>query len=159
MKKIFYYETKIGKIGIVQNNEKITNIYTSDKLSSDGMEVIETPLIIEVYNQLNDYLEGKRKSFDFPIDPEGTEFQKKVWKELQNTPYGETLSYKDIAEKIGNPKASRAIGMANNKNPILIIIPCHRIIGKNGKLVGYAAGLDMKKQLLEMEKENKNKND
>lgn len=156
MKKIFYYETKIGKIGIVQNNEKITNIYTSDKLPSEGMEVIETPLIIDAANQLKDYLSGKRKSFDFPIDPEGTEFQKKVWKELQNTPYGETLSYKDIAEKIGNPKASRAIGMANNKNPILIIIPCHRIIGKNGKLVGYAAGLDMKKQLLEMEKENKN---
>ncbi|MBO3444738.1 methylated-DNA--[protein]-cysteine S-methyltransferase [Clostridium sp. CCUG 7971] len=156
MKKIFYYETKIGKIGIVQNNENITNIYTSDKLPSDGMEVVETPLILKAANQLKDYLEGKRKSFDFSIEPEGTEFQKKVWKELQNTPYGETLSYKDIAEKIGNPKASRAIGMANNKNPILIIIPCHRIIGKNGKLVGYAAGLDMKKQLLEMEKENKN---
>lgn len=156
MKKIFYYETKIGKIGIVQNNEKITNIYTSDKLPSEGIEVIETPLIIEAANQLKDYLSGKRKSFDFPIDPKGTEFQKKVWKELQNTAYGETLSYKDIAERIGNPKASRAIGMANNKNPILIIIPCHRIIGKNGSLVGYAAGLDMKKQLLDMEKENKN---
>lgn len=156
MKKIFYYETEIGKIGIVQNNEKITNIYTSDKLPSEGIEVIETPLIIEAANQLKDYLSGKRKSFDFPIDPKGTEFQKKVWKELQNTPYGETLSYKDIAERIGNPKASRAIGMANNKNPILIIIPCHRIIGKNGSLVGYAAGLDMKKQLLDMEKENKN---
>lgn len=155
MKKVFYYETKIGKIAIVENKEKITNIYTYDKISSQDIDVIETPLIKEAAKQLEEYFCGKRKSFDFPIDPKGTDFQKKVWRELQNTPYGETLSYKDIAERIGNPKAARAIGMANNKNPILIIIPCHRIIGKNGKLVGYAAGLDMKVQLLEMENKNK----
>lgn len=90
--------------------------------------------------------------FDLPLDARGTEFQKKVWNELLRIPYGETKSYKDIAVAIGNEKACRAIGMANNKNPIPIIIPCHRVIGSNGKLVGYAGGLNVKEKLLNIEK-------
>ena len=99
-----------------------------------------------------EYLNGKRKSFDIKYEINGTEFQKKVWKELTDIPYGETRSYKEIAVAVGNPKASRAVGMANNKNPIAIIVPCHRVIGSDGKLVGYAGGLDMKRALLTLEK-------
>ena len=90
--------------------------------------------------------------FDLPLDPIGTEFQKKVWQALKEIPFGETRSYGEIAKLIGNEKASRAVGMANNKNPIAIIIPCHRVIGANGKLVGYAGGLDLKEKLLKLEK-------
>jgi methylated-DNA-[protein]-cysteine S-methyltransferase len=102
--------------------------------------------------QLSEYFSGKRKSFDLPLEPQGTEFQKKVWSALLEIPYGETRSYKDIAERIGNPKACRAVGGANNKNPIVIIIPCHRVIGAYGGLVGYGLGLPMKQQLLDIEK-------
>ena len=97
---------------------------------------------------------GQRKEFDIPLAPQGTDFQKKVWKALQNINYGTTASYKEIAQKINNPKAVRAVGMANNQNPIAIIIPCHRVIGSNGKLVGYAGGLELKQKLLELEKNN-----
>jgi len=152
MKNIFYYETQIGRIGIAQNNEGITNLYIADKLSSEDMEIRETPLIKEAADQLKEYLSGKRLAFDLLLAPQGTDFQRKVWDELQRIPYGDTHSYKQLAEKIGKPTAARAIGMANNKNPILIIIPCHRIIGKDGSLVGYAGGLNMKEQLLKMEK-------
>ena len=96
-------------------------------------------------------MDGKRKSFDLPLKPEGTEFQKKVWNALLDIPYGETRSYKDIAVAIGNPKACRAVGMANNRNPISIIIPCHRVIGANGSLVGYGGGLPIKIELLNLE--------
>ena len=102
--------------------------------------------------EIKEYLEGKRNSFDLPLEPEGTEFQKKAWNVLKEIPYGETRSYGEIAKLIGNEKASRAVGMANNKNPIMIMIPCHRVIGVNGKLVGYAGGLDVKEKLLNMEK-------
>ena len=97
------------------------------------------------------YFSKKRKSFDIPIKLEGTEFQKRVWDALIQIPYGKTCTYKDIAEKIGNPKACRAVGGANNKNPIMIIVPCHRVIGKNGDLVGYAGGIEVKQKLLDLE--------
>lgn len=105
---------------------------------------------------MDEYFSGKRKKFDVSIVLEGTEFRKKVWKELMNIPYGETCSYKDIAIKIGNPKACRAVGGANNKNKIPIIIPCHRVIGTGGKLVGYAGGLHIKELLLENERKDFN---
>ena len=101
------------------------------------------------------YQERKRKFFDLPLKVEGTAFQKKVWQALCSIPYGETRSYKEIAIQIGNERACRAVGMANNKNPIGILIPCHRVIGTNHKLVGYAGGLDKKEFLLKLEKENK----
>ncbi|HBI92731.1 MAG TPA: methylated-DNA--[protein]-cysteine methyltransferase [Terrisporobacter glycolicus] len=149
MNNIFFYETEIGIIGIRENNKAITDIFFSKVDTNDNIE--ETDLIKECFKQLKEYFEGNRREFDLPLETRGTQFQKKVWDELFKIPYGETKSYKDIAISIGNEKACRAIGMANNKNHIPIIIPCHRVIGSNGKLVGYAGGLNVKKKLLNIE--------
>ncbi len=116
---------------------------------------VETPLTKSVYSQFCEYLAGKRKVFDVPYTLHGTAFQKKVWQALCAIPYGETRSYKDIAVAVGNANACRAVGNANNKNPITAIVPCHRVIGASGKLVGYAGGLELKKFLLDMESSNK----
>lgn len=105
----------------------------------------------EEKRQILQYIDRKRTGFDLKLNPEGTEYQKKVWKQLEQIPYGEVHSYKQVAEKIGNPKASRAVGMANGKNPIPLIVPCHRVVGANGKLTGFAFGLDMKQKLLRLE--------
>lgn len=153
MKNIFYYDTKIGRIGIEENGRAITKIYFTNKDNEE--EIIngnETILLKEAIKQLNEYFDGKRSSFDLPMEPKGTEFQNKVWNALKEIPCGETRSYGEIARIIGNEKASRAVGMANNKNPIPIIVPCHRVIGANGKLVGYAGGVHIKEKLLDLEK-------
>ncbi len=147
----FGYQTKIGKIYISAENNFVVEI----SFLKPEYEEKETSLIKETYGQLQEYFEGKRKSFNVPIKLNGSEFQKKVWTELLKIPYGSTVSYKDIAKLVGNENASRAVGMANNKNKIMFIIPCHRVIGKNGSLTGYAGGLDIKKQLLELEIKNK----
>lgn len=152
MKKIFYYKTKIGEILIGEKNNAISNIYVDNKVNIKEAVIEESKLIKETYIQIQEYLDGKRKEFNVPIILEGTEFQKKVWDTLMRIPYGETWTYKRIAEEIGNPKACRAVGMANNKNPILILVPCHRVIGSNGKLVGYAGGMEVKEYLLSLEK-------
>jgi len=152
LKNVFIYETKIGPIAITDNGTEITNMDIADDFYTANMNVCETKLINNASSQLNEYLNGIRNTFDLPLNPEGTEFQKKVWAALCEIPYGETRSYKQIAEAAGNSKASRAVGMANNKNPIMIFIPCHRVIGANGSLVGYAGGLDMKEKLLNLEK-------
>jgi len=157
MKNIFSYNTKIGKIGIEEDGSAITKIYF---INNDEQEEIieknETALLKEAIKQLNEYFDGKRSSFDLKLQLQGTEFQKKVWNALIEIPFGETRSYGEIAKIIGNEKASRAVGMANNKNPIPIIVPCHRVIGANGKLVGYAGGVDIKEKLLNIEKNNIN---
>ncbi|MBC8060806.1 MAG: methylated-DNA--[protein]-cysteine S-methyltransferase [Clostridiaceae bacterium] len=153
MNNAYCYETKIGKIIIVENGSAITRLYFGEVIPKD-VNVIETPLLERVILEFREYLCGKRKVFDFPLAPQGTEFQQKVWKALKEIPYGKTYSYKDVAISIGNEKACRAVGMANNKNPILIFIPCHRVIGATGNLVGYAGGLEVKKTLLAMEQEN-----
>lgn len=149
-----YYKTPIGNICIEAKDGFITALYTCDH-EVDITE--ECDVINNAYKQLLEYFDGSRKEFDIPIKLVGTEFQLKVWNELKNIPYGETRSYGDIAKYINNPKASRAIGGANNKNPIMIIVPCHRVIGVNGKLVGFGAGLDVKKYLLHLEEKNNNK--
>lgn len=110
------------------------------------------PILLETQKQLSEYFAGKRQQFDLPLDFEGTEFQQKVWQALLTIPFGETRSYRDIAEQVGNVKAVRAVGAANGKNPISIIAPCHRVVGANGKLVGFAGGLDNKEILLKLEK-------
>ena len=115
-----------------------------------------TELLSMATIQLDEYFQGKRTTFSLPFKLTGTLFQLAVWKELQNIPYGKTTSYKEIAQKINKPKAYRAVGMANNKNPLPIIIPCHRVIGSNGKLIGYAGGLNLKNYLLELEKSHTN---
>ena len=153
MKNTFYYNTKIGEIAIEENGVAITRLYFVNKDLEKEVEIKEeTWLMRKAIKEIKEYLEGKRNSFDLPLEPEGTEFQKKVWNVLKEIPYGETRSYGEIAKLIGNEKASSAVGMANNKNPIMIMIPCHRVIGVNGKLVGYAGGLDVKEKLLNMEK-------
>ena len=155
MKNVFFYQTPIGKIGIAENGAAIINAYFNELILQDAA-VHETALLKEAGRQLKDYLAGKRKFFELPLAPAGTEFQQNVWMALQEIPYGKTCSYGEIAENIGHPQAFRAVGMANNKNPIPIFIPCHRVIGANGKLVGYAGGLDVKKYLLDLEKQHAN---
>lgn len=121
---------------------------TSEPARSEG----RTALTDMVFQQIMEYWNGQRRTFDFPYILDGTEFQQKVWQALRAIPYGETRTYGEIAAEIGHPKACRAVGMANHKNPILIAVPCHRVIGANGKLVGYGSGLDMKEALLQREK-------
>ncbi len=145
------YNTKIGKLKIEYENDVLTGIAYTENEKEQG---IRSELSDKTVLQLEEYFDGRRKEFDIPIKLRGTEFQKKVWNELLKIPYGATVSYKDIAIKIGNPKACRAVGMANHNNPILIIVPCHRVINENKKLGGYALGLDLKRKLLELEKEN-----
>ncbi len=147
----FNYKTCIGEIWIAEENNKIVYVAFSE---INGIKN-ETPLIIETYKQLNEYFAGERTNFNVPLSLDGTLFQTKVWKELMKIPYGQIVSYKYIAEKIGNPNASRAVGLANNKNKIAIIVPCHRVIGSNKKLVGYAGGLDIKKYLINLEQKYK----
>lgn len=156
MDRLFYYDTKIGRLGIREDGENITNIYFGEpnidlEIKENKLVIQESDLIKKAYIQLKEYMDGQRNEFDLPLNPKGTEFQKKVWVELSKIPYGETRSYKDIAIAIGNKKASRAVGMANNKNPIPIVVPCHRVVGSNKKLVGYAGGLDLKEKLLNIE--------
>lgn len=146
------YDTEIGKIKIGYEDKYIVLIERDNNEKHMGNK---NELTDNVFNQIEEYLYGKRKTFDFPYKVEGSEFQKKVWEALLSIPYGETRTYKDIAILIGNEKASRAVGMANNKNQISIAIPCHRVIGSSGRLVGYASGLDMKEHLLELEKKYK----
>lgn len=153
MEKRFYYNTKIGRIAIQENGTAITKLdFINKEVQEQIIQEHETALLKEAIKQLNEYFDGKRKSFDLPLEPNGTEFQNKVWNALKEIPFGETRSYGEIAKIIGNEKAARAVGMANNKNPIAIIVPCHRVIGANGKLVGYAGGLDIKERLLNLEK-------
>lgn len=150
MKYKKHMNSKIGNIDIVEENNKIIEIRINKNIKDNIIEK-DTILLNETEKQLNEYFNKKRKKFDIPLNPQGTEFMKKVWKSLLEIPYGETRTYKQIAEKVGNPKASRAVGMTNHRNPIPIIIPCHRVIGSNGKLVGYGLGMDMKSFLLELE--------
>lgn len=158
LERVWYYDTEIGRVGIAENGNAITEITLLKTLVGPGiirplnpkMEE-ETQLLKTAAEQLKEYLAGNRQTFDLPLDPRGTEFQKAVWNALLDIPFGEIRSYKHVAEAIGNPKACRAVGMANNKNPILIVIPCHRVIGSDGSLVGYGGGIDLKEKLLKLE--------
>ena len=145
------YISPIGAITITVSNNCLQKILFQEN-PCGGVE--QDPLLVKSIEQLEEYFAGKRKKFSLPLAPQGTFFQKKVWAALQDIPYGQTQSYKNIAEKIENPKAMRAVGLANSKNPIAIIIPCHRVIGADGSLTGYAGGLDKKTFLLELENPN-----
>ena len=152
----YYHRIQIKEydIALVGDEEGINTLFVESDtrclvLAEDWIESAEQ--FHEAEKQLREYFDGSRDSFDLKLNPQGTVFQTAVWEQLQNIPYGELCSYKDVATAVGNPKASRAVGMANNKNPIPIIIPCHRVVGASGKLTGYAHGLDMKKSLIDME--------
>ncbi len=143
-----YLNSPIGFIKITADNDAICEVIFVEKKDDDAPNVLTQDAV----NQLMEYFTGKRTIFELPLAPAGTPFQQTVWKALCSIPYGKTASYGDIAKLIGNPKASRAVGMANNRNPISIVIPCHRVIGANGKLVGYGGGIEKKKYLLNLEK-------
>ncbi len=143
---IKYYEFPIGWLKITTNNSHLIAVSFSDEEGESSEDL--PPVLIDTFNQLTEYFEGMRKSFQIKLAPEGTDFQHKIWELVKKVPFGETASYLDIALQSGSEKNTRAVGLANGKNPIPIIIPCHRIIGTNGKLTGYAGGLDKKRWLL-----------
>lgn len=145
-----FMQSPIGVIEIVGNSEGVSSILFKDDVSLAISETIPRELN-NVVTQLQEYFEGKRSTFNVKISPKGTDFQKRVWNELLNIPFGKTLNYQQIANKLGDPKVIRAAASANGKNPISIIIPCHRVIGSDGSLTGYAGGLHRKKWLLEHE--------
>ena len=147
------FDSPIGKLYIAEDGMGICRVMNIGTIRNDDpVRPKASPLLSEAVSQLTQYFAGERREFDLPLSLYGTEFQQKVWNALLEIPYGETDTYGGIAQKIGNPKACRAVGMANNKNPIMIIVPCHRVIGANGSLVGYGGGLDMKQYLLDLEK-------
>lgn len=152
MKNVFFYDTIIGKLAIVDNEKEITNIEIAEDEYDEDYNICETELIKNASIQLHEYFDGKRREFNLPLRPDGTDFQNKVWRVLCEIPYGETRSYKQIAERVGKPNGSRAVGGANNKNPIMVVVPCHRVVGSNGSLVGYASGLHIKEVLLSIER-------
>lgn len=152
---MLYYlelETIVGKMRIIADEDAIVEIqFVRENKSLGDAQRQETPLLLEAKRQLEEYFAGLRASFSLPLNPQGTEFQKKVWQQLEAIPFGETRTYGQIAAAIGQPKASRAVGGANHNNPIAIMIPCHRVIGANGKMVGYGGGVDIKEKLLQLE--------
>lgn len=158
----FFYDMPIGRMFIAEDGIGIRYVTlvngNEEKYYNDNYDIKETELISKAAAQLREYFDGKRKEFNIKLNPQGTEFQRKVWQALLQIPYGETRSYKDIAIAIGNKNACRAVGMANNKNPIMCIIPCHRVIGADGSLVGYGAGINIKEKLLNLEKTSERKN-
>lgn len=143
---ILNIDTPVGKMYLSSDGRSITEL----KFGTGGKDCPDA-IILKAKAELEEYFAGKRKSFSVPLNPRGTPFQMNVWKALCGIPYGETASYGEIAERIGNGKACRSVGMANNRNPIAIMIPCHRVIGANGVLTGYAGGLDKKEFLLKLE--------
>lgn len=150
--QIYFQQTNLGKLGIAEENGSICEVYFEGDKTPDDAVIGETALLKQAFSELNAYLAGELKVFTLPLAPHGTAFRQTVWKALCDVPYGQTASYKDIAVAIGNPKACRAVGQANNKNPIPVFIPCHRIIGADGKMVGYGGGLHIKEKLLDLEK-------
>jgi methylated-DNA-[protein]-cysteine S-methyltransferase len=143
-----YIQTPLGIAKIIGDENGISEISVSD----EGESAIEIPKVLqEAVFQISDYFEGKRNDFTFKLNPSGTEFQQKVWKGLLEIPFGKTMSYLELSKKLGDVKAIRAVASANGKNPLWIVVPCHRVIGTDGSLTGYAGGLWRKKWLLEHE--------
>ncbi len=151
MPQTLYFDSPLG---LMMAREEDGNIVALDFIT--GMRpddvVAETPLLLETRRQVLEYFAGNRRSFDLPLAPKGTPFQHRVWQALRAIPYGQTRSYGQIAAQVGNPKAGRAVGGANHRNPISIIQACHRVIGSDGRLVGYGGGLDKKDALLALER-------
>jgi len=149
---VYSFNSLKTKVLITEENNAITSLYLRAKPEiPEGFIKVETPLLKKASAQIEEYLNGKRKKFALPLSMRGTEFQMDVWRALQTIPYGETRSYKEIAELVKRPKAVRAVGMANHRNPISIIVPCHRVIGHDGSLTGYGGGLPLKRRLLDLE--------
>ena len=155
---LFYKEMKspVGKIKLVASSKALVAVLWErerpNRVKLDTMNLDpQHPILIEAERQLSEYFAGKRIQFDLPLQPDGTEFQKKVWQALRDIPFGKTRSYLDVARAVGSPDASRAVGAANGKNPLSIVVPCHRVVGANGALTGFAGGLETKATLLALE--------
>lgn len=147
-----YIETEIGRLYLAEEDGYIVRLGVGQATEQD--ELGESPLLKQAEAEVAEYLAGERKVFTVPVRAEGTSFQKAVWDALQRIPFGETRSYGEIACEVGSPKGARAVGMACNRNPILLMIPCHRVVGSTGKLIGFACGLPMKERLLQLESFN-----
>lgn len=146
----------IGPLTLTSDGESITEIWMAEPSPlPEAVVDRELPIFREAEKQFADYFAGIRQEFDLPLKPQGTPFQMSVWRELQQIPYGTTISYGELARRVGNPNASRAVGLANGKNPLPIVIPCHRVIGSTGKLVGFGGGLPRKIALLELERHDR----
>ena len=144
----------IGTVRIVERGQSIVRLDLGPKAPFEPLEGVveqQPPLLQRAFKQLEEYLAGTRESFDLPLAPEGTPFQRKVWDALLQIPYGQTRSYRQIAEAVDSPRGFRAVGMANNRNPIAVFIPCHRVVGADGSMVGYGGGLPIKEALLKLE--------
>ncbi|WP_196012320.1 methylated-DNA--[protein]-cysteine S-methyltransferase [Alistipes onderdonkii] len=161
MERIVYIGTPVGRVGIAASDDAVTRIFfahacgPAEEQTPEGTPEAFTPLLRQAAAELTEYFAGRRRAFTLPLAPEGTPFQRAVWDALRTIPYGESRSYKQIATQIGRPTACRAVGMANHRNPIAIVVPCHRVVGSGGTLVGYAGGLEAKAYLLGLERENK----
>jgi methylated-DNA-[protein]-cysteine S-methyltransferase len=155
--KYCYFESPVGRLLLTGGNvlEGLDFPGSRTRIQPESDWDFDTNCFARVVSQLEAYFRGELTQFDLELKPGGTQFQKKVWQELVKIPYGETISYGELAGRIGNPNASRAVGSANGKNPISIIIPCHRVIGKNGSLTGFGGGLGVKQTLLDLEKRHK----
>lgn len=148
--EFYLFDTPLGQMGLGEEEGAITRLYLPG-VPTPRLMSRPTPLLEEGRRQLLDYLAGNREYFELPLSPKGTPFQKKVWNALRAIPYGQTRSYRDIALAVDCPRGFRAVGMANNRNPIPILIPCHRVVGADGSLTGYAGGLELKRALLTLE--------
>ena len=142
-------EKGLQKVSLKKQGGSVTTSPMAKSLAGAGPE---TRILVKAASQLKEFLDGKRKKFDLPLDAKGTVFQKRVWNTLQKIPYGQTCSYQDIARRIKNPKAVRAVGSANGANPLCIVVPCHRVIGADGSIGGYSGGLKLKRELLGLER-------
>ena len=151
MKQILIVSSPVGPLTLTQEDQALTGLHFGEH-PQQGAEG-STPLLEEAARQLEEYFAGQRKEFSLPLAPKGTEFQLRVWQALLQIPYGETCSYGELAAMVGNPKACRAVGGANHRNPLSILIPCHRVVGTKGNLTGYAGGLNVKEFLLKLESE------
>ena len=151
MTKAFFFDTAFSRIGVSERGGALTYVFFGNTVKPAEYVVERTSLLDSAAAQIQEYLAGARKAFDLPLDPTGTAFERSVWEALRSIPYGETRTYGQIASRIGNVKACRAVGRAVGRNPLSIFIPCHRVIGQNGSLTGYAGGIEMKKALLGIE--------
>lgn len=143
------FDTPVGPMALEGTEDALTALYLPNTpVEPMGME---TPLLARGRGELLEYLVGKRRTFDLPLKPQGTPFQQKVWSALADIPYGETITYGELARRVGCPKGSRAVGQANHRNPLPILLPCHRVVGAGGTLTGYGGGLELKQWLLRLE--------
>ncbi|GAA5647611.1 MULTISPECIES: methylated-DNA--[protein]-cysteine S-methyltransferase [Vibrio] len=154
MNRYSIFNSPLGRVTVQANEQGLLGVWFETHTTQPkqlGARDDDFPILVRAIKQLTEYFAGERTVFSLPVAAQGTAFQQQVWQALQAIPYGETWSYQDLANYINNPKAVRAVGLANGKNPVSVIVPCHRVIGKSGKLTGYAGGLERKQSLLKLE--------